>query len=466
VNELELKDLLFFLPEVEKPKKKLSLREKLIWTSIVLILYFVLSLIPLYGLNKNYVSRFEALAVLLAAQFGSIITLGIGPIVTGSIVLQLMMGADIIKIDTNTPEGKNLYEGLHKLFSVIFIFLENGMYVLSGALPPSYPSMLILLTMILQLVLGGFILMLLDEVSSKWGIGSGISLFIVAGVAREIFTQGFSPFADPSDPSVPLGAVPKVISLLIQGRYIEIIWPLSAIIATLLVFALATFLQSINVQVPLSFGRIRGFGIRWPINFMYTSNIPVILTASLVASLQFWGIMLYHANLPILGKYQIVETVTGGYREVPVSGIAKYLQPPNFANILFYGFTRDFILSTIFYLILMLSGAVIFSILWTHVGGQDPASVARQILSSGLSIPGFRRDDRVIERILARYIFPLTVMGGLAVGFLSVFADLFGALSRGTGILLAVMIIYGFYQQIMRTHLEELHPLARKVLGA
>ncbi|MCW1309737.1 MAG: preprotein translocase subunit SecY [Candidatus Nanoarchaeia archaeon] len=463
---MALKDLLFLLPEVEKPKKRLSLKEKLTWTSIVLILYFVLSLIPLYGLNKNYVSRFEALAVLLAAQFGSLITLGIGPIVTGSIVLQLMMGAEIIKIDTQTPEGKNMYEGLHKLFSVAFIFLENGMYVLSGALPPAYPSILISAIMILQLILGGFILMLLDEISSKWGIGSGISLFIVAGVAREIFVQGFSPFSDPSDPSVPYGAIPKIISLLIQGRYIEITWPLLSIIATLIVFALATFLQSINVQVPLSFGRVRGFGIRWPINFMYTSNIPVILTASLVASLQFWGIMLCHANIPILGRYERIESITGGYREVPVSGIAKYLEPPHFALILFYGLTKDFIISTFVYLMLMLSGAVIFSILWTHVGGQDPASVAKQILSSGLSVPGFRRDDRVIERILARYIFPLTVMGGLAVGFLSVFADLFGALSRGTGILLAVMIIYGFYQQVMRTHLEELHPLARKLLSA
>jgi len=86
-------------------------------------------------------------------------------------------------------------------------------------------------------------------------------------------------------------------------------------------------------------------------------------------------------------------------------------------------------------------------------------------LSSGLSIPGFRRDKRILEKVLERYIVPLTILGGFTVGVLALVADLLGALSRGTGILLSVMIIYQFYEQIQKAHMEEMSPLIGKILG-
>ena len=98
------------------------------------------------------------------------------------------------------------------------------------------------------------------------------------------------------------------------------------------------------------------------------------------------------------------------------------------------------------------------------IGNQDPGTVADQILSSNLQIPGFRRDKRIITRMLARYITPLTVLGGLSVGILAAVADLLGALSRGTGILLSVMIVYGMYEQISRESMEDANPLIRKLL--
>lgn len=457
---LNLNNILENLPEVAKPKTKLSLKDKLMWTGVVLVIYFILSMIPLYGLSSAYQSRFESLAVLLAAQFGSIITLGIGPIVTGSIILELLIGADIIKLDMNTPEGKKLFQGLQKIFSVFFIVFENGMFVLSGALPPAVPGIAATTLMIIQLVIGGVLLMLLDEVSSKWGIGSGISLFIAAGVAREIFVAGLNPFPL----SDPAGALPKILAALRAGLPENIIWPLVSIVSTILIFALGAYFQSIRVEIPLSFSRVRGYNIRWPINFFYTSNIPVILTAAMIAGMQFWGLMLFNAGVPILGTYQ-KEYTGSGYQEVAISGLVKYIQPPSLSQIVYYGMTKDYMTSIVVYLVMMLVGAVVFSLLWVNVGGQGPSNVAGQILSSGLSMPGFRQDERILERILSRYIIPLTIMGGVVVAILAVGADLLGALSRGTGILLTVMIIYNFYQNIMKQHAEDVQPLLGKVFG-
>ena len=113
----------------------------------------------------------------------------------------------------------------------------------------------------------------------------------------------------------------------------------------------------------------------------------------------------------------------------------------------------------------MMGGAVVFSIFWVQTAGMDARSQAKNMMSSGLQIPGFRKDERILERILNRYIWPLTVMGGLAVGFLAGLADLTGALSRGTGILLSVMIVYRLYEEIAQQHMMDMNPMLRRFMG-
>ncbi len=456
------KDILYNLPEVTSPKRKLDFMEKLKWTGVILVLYYLLSLIPLYGLDPTYQAKFESISVLLAAQFGSIISLGIGPIVTASIILQLLMGADIIKIDTNTVEGKKLYQGVQKMMSIVFIVFENAIYAVSGALPPATFTGVNMLIMVLQLVIGGLLLLFLDEVVSKWGIGSGISLFIAAGVSRQIFVSALNPLPSPINPSLPIGLVPQIFALVLQGLPQNAMWPIITLAATVIVFVIAVYMQAIRVEIPLTFGRVRGYSMRWPLSFVYTSNIPVILVAAMIASMQFWGLSLYHMGIPVLGTFEKTN-VGGGVQEVPTSGLVKYLNPPTIRQIVLTGWTQDYALSILVYATFMIIGSGLFSYLWINVGGQDAGSVADQIMSSNLFIPGFRRDKRIIERMLNRYIVPLSIMGGVSVGAIAVIADLFGALSRGTGILLTVMILYQFYQIIERDHGKDLPPLVRRI---
>ena len=92
--------------------------------------------------------------------------------------------------------------------------------------------------------------------------------------------------------------------------------------------------------------------------------------------------------------------------------------------------------------------STIFAIFWVKTSQMDAKSVAKKISSSGLQVAGFRQDERVFETILDRYIMPLTVMGGLAIGFLAALTDLMGALVSGTSILLVIMITNQFYQTL------------------
>jgi preprotein translocase subunit SecY len=123
------------------------------------------------------------------------------------------------------------------------------------------------------------------------------------------------------------------------------------------------------------------------------------------------------------------------------------------------------LVNSVIYILLMIGGSVLFSIFWVQTSNMDARSLADQMLSSGLQIPGFRKDRRILERLLNRYIMPLTVMGAITVGFLAAIADLMGALSRGTGILLTVMIVYKLYEDIAREHMYDMNPMLRKFMG-
>tara|TARA_Y100000310_G_scaffold159627_1_gene159226 strand:- start:3125 stop:4528 length:1404 start_codon:yes stop_codon:yes gene_type:complete len=462
------RNLLAYLPEVKGPdQKKLSFKEKLKWTLIVLIAFFVLSIVPLFGLGQNALLQFEQLSIILGASFGSIISLGIGPIVTASIVLQLLNGSGIIKFDTTTPEGRTTFQGVQKVLAIFFILFEAFIFVFLGGLAPSlllaptaYRTMQFIL--VIQLIVGGLLILFMDEIISKWGFGSGVSLFIAAGVSSQIFTRAFSPLSASGllaigGAEAPVGQVWVFIRSLISSNPIGAILALSTILATILIFLLAVYGQAMKIEIPLSFGRIRGHGVRWPLNFLYTSNIPVILIAALMANIQLWARLLESKGIPWLG------TFAGNQ---PVTGLVSWLFPPNLVQAAITGgLSMPLISRALVYIAFFVLGSIVFSIFWVQTSGMDAASQAKQIMSSGLQIPGFRRDPRVIEQILSRYIMPLTVMGGATIGLLAASADLLGALAQGTGILLAVMIIYRLYTDIAQQHMMDMHPMLRKMMG-
>lgn len=452
------------LPEVAHPtQKRLSFKEKLKWTGIMLVLFFILGLVPLFGLGQNALQRFELLSVILGASFGSILSLGIGPIVTASIVLQLLNGSGLVKFDLTTKEGKQRFQGIQKVLSVFFVIFEACIYVFMGGLAPAEALagtalyFQLELVLIFQLILGGILIMFMDEVVSKWGFGSGISLFIAAGVSQSLFIRLLSPLPSPTNPGVATGAIPALFQSLAGGDPQTAFLMIAGILATAAVFVIAVYAQAMKVEIPLSFGRVRGHGIRWPLNFMYTSNIPVILIGALIANIQLWARLLQNWGYPLFGTFA---------GNAPATGLVSWITPPDIVGsairgglslgMFFQGFT---------YTIFMIIGAVVFSWFWVQTSGMDARSQAKQMMSSGLQIPGFRKDERVLEHLLQRYIKPLTIMGAVCVGFLAAIADVSGALTNGTSLLLTVMIVYRLYEDVARQHMMDMNPMLRKFMG-
>ncbi len=446
---MALKDILHNLPEVRPPReKKLGFNAKLKWTLIILTGFFILSNLPLYGLADSSLSRFEYLAILLGTSFGSIISLGIGPIVMASIILQLLVGAQILSINTKTEEGKKFFQGLQKLLAFAFVIFEAMVYVLMKGLEaqPSYQ-----LLVITQLCIGGFLIIFMDEVVQKYGFGSGVSLFIAAGIGWRLFSQLFQ-FIGTQGTLEASGKVWAIIVSLINGDTTGFAIALFSIVVTAALFLLVVFAQSLKVEVPLSFDRVRGYGIRWPLNFFYAGVIPVILVSALVANLQLFASLIQNW----LGH----PTFLGGFSGAnPVSGFAYWIHSSSFLQLLLTGSlvwqnVVQAICHVLFYTLL----SIVFAFFWVSTSGMDAASQAKNIMNSGLSMPGFRKDGRVLESILQRYVGPLTIMGCAAIGLLASISNLLGALVGGTAILLGVMILYQLYQNIAQQHATDMNP--------
>jgi len=497
------------MPSITKPDGHVHFRTKMTWTLGILLLYFALTNVTMYGLGPDTVDLFVQYRAILAGASGSLMHLGIGPIVTGSIIMQLFTGAKIINLNLQDTKDKAIYQGTQKVLVVVMIFVESIPQVF-GFLEPSVGVVGELgltwarMAIITQLIIGSYLVFLMDEVVSKWGIGSGISLFIAAGVSQAIFTGtlNWEPAPGATDPnSPPTGTIPMVIWTimnsssreLMQGGYEAMLLappnPVVALVGTLIVFFVVVYVESSRIELPLAHGRVRGARGRYPIRLIYASVIPVILVSALLANVNMFAMLFW--SHPTMSKWPIVghnwmigafdvsqgnpvPTMGAAYYLNRVSGIQDWFLPlvsPKYESYMTIGGVShepyQLLLHVIVYMGVMILGSMMFAKFWIETTNMGAQGVAKQIQGSGMQIPGFRRDPRIVEKVLERYIPTVTVFSGAMVGLLAAGGDMIGTTgqSSGTGVLLTVGIMIRMYEQIGKEQMMEMHPVLRQFFG-
>jgi preprotein translocase subunit SecY len=473
------------MPSVTRPEGHVPFKRKLGWTAGILMLYFFLTNVQLFGLQTGGSDFFGRFRSILAGSQGSVLQLGIGPIVTASIVLQLLGGADLLGLDTDDPRDQILYQGLQKLLVVVMICLTGLPMVFAGNFLPADPAVASQLgigangvkTLIFaQMFVGGILILFMDEIVSKWGVGSGIGLFIIAGVSQQLVAglfsweglggaSGFFPtwvgiLTGARDIGSPLTADGLQALFIGQGQ-------LLALVTTVLIFGIVVYAESVRVEIPLSHARVKGARGRFPVKLIYASVLPMILVRALQANIQFLGQILNStwAGMPTwIGQYTNGRVVGGlFYYLAPIQAPSQWMwwtgtgaQP------------EQVIVRVLIDLTFMIVGGAIFAIFWVETTGMGPESTAQQIQNSGMQIPGFRRNPQVIEKVMERYIPQVTVIGGALVGLLAVLANMLGTIGgvSGTGLLLTVSITYKLYEEIAEEQLMEMHPMMREMFGS
>jgi len=396
--------------------------------------------------------------VILASNRGTLMELGISPIVTSGLVMQLLAGSRIIEVNYNVKEDRALFSGAQKLFGILITTGEAIAYVVSGMYGDigsiGIGNALLIIT---QLFFAGLVVLILDELLNKgYGLGSGISLFIATNICETIIWKAFSPTTMNSGRGTEFeGAIIALFHLLItrkdkiravrEALYRQNLPNLTNLLATVLIFVFVIYFQGWRVDLPVKYQKYRGQQGTYPIKLFYTSNMPIILQTALVSNLYFVSQLLYNRAptnilVRLLGTWQDAE---GGGNTIPVGGIAYYISPPHsFAEIIYDPF------HAVFYLVFILTSCAVFSKTWIEVSGASARDVAKQLRDSQMVMKGHR--DTALVHVLNKYIPTAAAFGGMCIGALTVTADFMGAIGTGTGILLAVTIIYQFYEAFMK----------------
>ena len=443
-----------YIPVVEKPARRPSLPFRILITAIVLILYFVMTVIPLYGVKPNpgaLGGAFVLAQIILGMSFGTLATLGIGPIVTAGLVLEVLIGTGLIELDLTNPRDRAVYMGAQKTLSLIFAALEAAAYSFGcafwGGSPFACPAPLWLrLLVILQLVLATLIIIWFDELLQRgWGLGSALSLFILAGVSKSIVNRMLSPARLGGE---VLGVIPYILE---TGNVLGAIvrpYPLAdlvGLVATFVLIVVLVYLQLMRVEIPVTGPRLRGIRTRIPLNFIYVTNIPILLVAIIVADLGIVANALSHIGGPVYEFFALLYH----YINTP-KGLLMVVSHP-----------VEAVTSAIAWVVL----SIFFGKLWVELAGLSPDKQAENLIKSGFEVPGLRRNKKILESLLARYIYPLTLLSSIIVGILAVVADFFGAYGTGSGLLLATGIAINYYQLLIYERTLEMYPMLKRLLG-
>ncbi|MGC8961555.1 MAG: preprotein translocase subunit SecY, partial [Candidatus Bathyarchaeia archaeon] len=302
-----------------------------------------------------------------------------------------------------------------------------------------------------------------------WGFGSGISLFIAAGVAQTIWWSAFAPLGPLSDGKY-LGAVLAFIQSLRGGEALtkafyrsEGLPDMIGLATTIAVFLIIIYLNGLRIEIPVSYAKYRGYRSKFPLKLLYVSNIPVIFASALFGNIYFvsqilWARYNQAGTNPWLNLLGVFERHGAEY--APKSGLAYYVISPRSLS----GVLEDPVRAGVFTAIMILT-CIFFAVTWVEVGGMDARSVAKQLLDSGMQIEGFRRSYTPIQQLLSKYIPTVTVLGGIIIGSIASLSDFLGVFGSGVGILLMVGILEQYYQILASERIAEMYPALGALLG-
>ncbi|GAB4814727.1 hypothetical protein N2152v2_001773 [Parachlorella kessleri] len=458
-----VKPLQRVLPEVTKAGegRRLPFSTRFQYTAVVLAIFLICSQIPLYGVKS--IAGSDPLywaRVIMASSRGTVMELGIGPSITAGLVCQLLTGSKLIEVNTSLPEDRRLIKVLENVLMLVITIGQAVVYVYTGMYgDPAAVGVVNSVLIVFQLLFAGVLVMLLEDMMDKgWGVISASSLFIATNQCESIVWKAFSPFTlDAGRGKEFEGALVALFHLLLTRRdktralkeafYRQELPNMMSLLSTVAVFCMVIYFQGFRVDLPIRSKRARRAASTYPIKLFYTANMPIMLQSALVSNLFFVSQLLYRRYggnflVRLLGVWQ-ANDFSG--QQSPVGGLAYYISPP---GSLAAAATDP--LHTLFYVAFVLGACALFSVTWIEVSGQSVSDVAQNLREQQYFLQGHRDTTASLKKELGRYIPTAAAFGGMCIGALTIVADFMGAIGTGTGILLAVTIIYQLFEMYER----------------
>ena len=451
-----------YVPEISSPSRKPALKIRLLWTLLILVIYLSMGFVPLYRVTVS-AQALPLYQIIFAAQQGTLTSLGIGPIVTGGLLAEILIGSDLIRLDFSKPEDRSAFTAMVKVFTLAFIVVESVAYTV-GMLGFYYhvPASALPIDA-LQLILAGFVVYMLDQAIQKgWGVGSGVSLFILANVALIVMVDLFNPVKVAGE---YFGLVPFLVQAALSGDVWRAVvrangYPsLVGLGATVGFVLLLIYLEGMRIEVPVASSQYRGITGTYPIKLLYVSNVPVILVGALLANFQIltswwasWARTSGAWYAAALAQYNAQGQLVGGllYYLIGPQDLQQAIADP---------------LLTVIFVVIMTLLSTAFAVVWVEMSGMSAEKAADSLVKAQVAIPGFRSTRSTVGRVLGRWIPTVTLLGGAIVGIIAGVSQFLGVFGGGIGLLLMVDIAIQYYQQLVQEELEFIMPRLAGIFG-
>ncbi|RLV96297.1 Sec sixty-one protein [Spathaspora sp. JA1] len=464
------------LPEVESPVEKIAFDEKVVYTVGGAII-FLFGQLPIYGLVSDaqfsIVDPLYNFRSIFAMEKGTLLELGLLPVITAAIIWQIAAGLKLINANLSLRYDRELFQTGQKLtafiLAIVYAFglIYSGYYdnVIRGYNPLQDSTPLGSYGLIFtQIVSWSWLVTLMVEIFDKgYSFGSGVLCFLSLQVATNtvadlIGIEVFKVFN--SNKTESYGALMNLVrnfSLFSPKKNAATIWHaftriqlpnLTQFYISLLTIGGVILLQNYRIEIPIRSTKVRGMNNVFPIRLLYTGGLPVLFTFTVLANVQVFG---YFATVILskVGAPQLLISLLGKF-ELNASSNNLTLR----TGVLYYLSNSSSLLQTllspiktVLYSLSVVVLSVWFANKWSYISGSSPKDIAKQFKDQGISISGKR--DISIAKELARVIPVASVSGAFLLAALAVVGELLGGLGKGVAIIIGVSSAFGVLEEFM-----------------
>lgn len=446
--------MLPFIPDVTSPSRQVTFQEKFVWTTLAILIYMVASQVPLFGIiNSGTSDPFYWMRMMMASNRGTLMDLGISPVVTSSMIMQFLTMIELVKVDYNVKEDKLLHGAASRLISLIMTVGQAIVQVLTGFYgEPKKLGWTYCALLMVQLIFSGVIIILLDELLQKgYGLGNGVNLFIAANVCESIVWRAFSPKVFFTGRGIEFeGSVIAFFHLLFvrtnkfaalyESFFRQNLPNMFSLVSTIGLFAFVIYLQGLRVELKTESVQVRGQTGMYPIKLLYTSTMPIIVQSYVISHICTASRFLYR-KFPTntLVRMLGIWSSDGSSKTQPIKGFCYYIFPPesvfDFSKRPFY---------FLFYVILTVLSCALLSRAWVEVSDSTPSQVAGQLKKNKMTLKGVR--DINNASVLSKYIPTAALLGGCFTSVVVLMSNLFDTIGSGTNIFLATSIVHQYLE--------------------
>lgn len=447
------KPFLPILPEVEIPFEKAAFDDKVVYTIFAGLIY-LFAQFPLVAISKNTPPTVDDPIYFLRGVFGAepktLLEFGVFPIVSSGLIMQLLAGMRIIKVNFKLQKDRELFQAFTKILILFQFSVLANIFVYSGYYGDNLTvTQAVLLN--LQLIGTGFVVTLMTEVVDKgFGFASGNMVILTIAIATNLVADAFGLSQIQIDAEGHKEAQGSIINLF-QGLRAEhrsfignlasafnrdYLPNLNTTVLMLVIGAVIAYVHSIRIELPIRSTKARGMNNVYPIRLLHVGCLPIMFSYVILTYVHIFAFVLIqviakndpsHIICRVLGHYESVNNLLAD-PTFPLS----MLTPPRsfFSGILQRPLT--YIVFTAF----MLVTAIFFASKWQEISGSSARDLAQEFKEQGITLVGRREQNIAVE--LNKVIPVASVTGAAILALVAVAGELLGLKGKGAAMVMGV----------------------------